>query len=542
MAKTGSMKIKNWTTKDKVGNAFTYVANAIILFGLLIASVYFYPGMEKGVKLQEFFVSIDKPITYLMLIIVTVVVVFLYFFIADRDFLKRAANSQMIFMVIEVGIIVGYACARFVNIYFAPFALVPLVTLFLSNKRHAVFTHAIFCVFMLMFNLVCGTSTNVAEYAYLLIGYAIGVIAVVALGEKYSRLRLLLRGFILSIPPVLMVATAVLTGGITEIWQSLVSATLSGPLAVAAFMLILPFFEGVFKKVSGFRLAELTDHKSRLIRRMIRSAPGTFNHAIVVSNLAEACATAIEEDAAMARACAYYHDIGKLRRPEFFSENQADGINPHDDLTPELSTNIIRAHAQDGYQLAIKHRLPKEIADVCVQHHGTLPILYFYDKAKKFTDGEVDIKEYCYAGPKPQTKIAAIIMIADGCEAASRTLKDRSIENVRGVVTKIVNERMALGQFDECEITIKELNIIIQTIVNNLTGVYHHRVKYPTATLDGVKMEKPDTAVVGEVSDSEMAEVDENIDASTESVFEEPEVVEVKKTRAKKTKEAKEEK
>lgn len=501
MGKTGSKKIKEWTTKDKVGNAFTYVANAIILSALLILSIYFYPNAERGVKLGEFFATIDKPINYLMLIIVMVVVVFLYFFIADRDFIKRAANSQMVFMIIEVGIIISYAFARFVNFYLAPFAFVPLITLFLSNKRHAVFVHAVYCIFMLLFNLVCGTSGNVGEYAYLLIGFAIGVIAVVALGEKYSRLKLLSRSFILSIPPVLMVGTAVLTGDITEIWEPLVSAVCSGPLAVASFILLLPFFEGVFKKVSGFRLAELTEHKSRLIRRMIRSAPGTFNHAIVVSNLAEACATAIEEDAALARACAYYHDIGKLRRPEFFSENQADGINPHDDLTPELSTNIIRAHAQDGYQLALKHRLPKEIADVCVQHHGTLPILYFYDKAKKFTDGEVDIKEYCYAGPKPQTKIAAIIMIADGCEAVSRTLKDRSIENVRAVVTKIVNDRMALGQFDECEITIKELNIIIQTIVNNLTGIYHHRVKYPTATLEGVKMEKPTTAVAGEVID-----------------------------------------
>jgi putative nucleotidyltransferase with HDIG domain len=251
---------------------------------------------------------------------------------------------------------------------------------------------------------------------------------------------------------------------------------------------LLPIFETLFKKVSYFKYAELTDHRAKLIRKMIQQAPGTFNHSIVVSNIAEACATAIGEDALLARTCAYYHDVGKLRRPEFFTENQADGNNPHDDLTPELSANIIKSHTQDGYQLIMKNRLPKEIADVSVQHHGTLPILYFYNKAKTFTDGDVDITQYCYAGPKPQSKIATIIMIADSCEAATRTLQDRSRENVKSVVRKIVNDRMALGQFEECEITLKELNIIIHTVVNSLTGVYHSRIEYPKVNLDGLSL------------------------------------------------------
>ena len=222
---------------------------------------------------------------------------------------------------------------------------------------------------------------------------------------------------------------------------------------------------------------------------MIAQAPGTFNHSIVVSNIAEACAVAIGEDGLLARTCAYYHDIGKLRRPEFFKENQADGFNPHDDLTPELSANIIKSHTQDGYDLIMKSRLPKEIADVCREHHGTLPILYFYGKAQKFTDGKVDLEQYSYAGPKPSTKIAAIIMIADGCEAAARSLQDRSRENVKNVVRKIVNERMQLGQFDDCEITLKEINIIIHTVVNHLTGVYHSRIEYPKVSLEGLDMQ-----------------------------------------------------
>ncbi len=222
---------------------------------------------------------------------------------------------------------------------------------------------------------------------------------------------------------------------------------------------------------------------------MIEQAPGTFNHSIVVSNIAEACATAIGEDALLARTCAYYHDVGKLRRPEYFTENQADGINPHDELTPELSANIIKSHTLDGHDLLIKNRIPKEIADVCVQHHGTMPMLFFYDKAKKFTDGEVDVNQFSYFGPKPQTKIAAILMIADSSEAATRTLKDRSREKVSAVVRKVVNDRMKLGQFDECEITLKELSIIINTVVNNLTGIYHRRIQYPKVSLEGLEVE-----------------------------------------------------
>jgi len=305
----------------------------------------------------------------------------------------------------------------------------------------------------------------------------------------FSRIKLLALSFIISLPTVLCIGMVLITNplGTMETIFSLLSGLGSGPFAVAAFMVLLPVFETLFTKISNFKLSELTEHKSKLIRKMLQQAPGTFNHAIVVSNIAEACATAIGEDALLARTCAYYHDIGKLRRPEFFKENQADGFNPHDDLTPELSTNILKSHAQDGYNLIIKNRLPKEIADVCVQHHGTMPILFFYAKAKKFTDGEVDIAQYCYNGPKPQTKIAAIIMIADGCEAAVRTLQDRSREKVDELVRKIVGDRMKLGQFEECEITLKEISIIIHTVVNNLTGIYHSRIEYPKVVIDGTE-------------------------------------------------------
>jgi putative nucleotidyltransferase with HDIG domain len=340
-----------------------------------------------------------------------------------------------------------------------------------------------------LFDSFVTSSFDIGNYPSLIMGFSAGLLATFCMDTVHSRLKLFARSLIVSIPALLSVGMNIIEHGSAsfDIGVALACAASSGPLSAIIFSVLLPIFETLFKKVSYFKYSELTDHKAPVIRKLIKYAPGTFNHAVVVSNIAEACAAAIEEDSLLARTCAYYHDIGKLRRPEFFTENQSETGNPHDDLTPELSANIIKSHAMDGAALAEKHRLPKEIADVCREHHGTLPIAYFYDKAKKFTDGEVDISQFRYPGPKPKSKIAAIIMIADACEAAARALKDRSRENVTKKVREIVNERMSLGQFDDCEITLKELNIIIHTVVNNLSGVYHSRIEYPKVSFDGIE-------------------------------------------------------
>ncbi len=482
MKREGSQKIKKWTGKNYALNVIVYLANVIVLSAMFVGFVYLNGAA------QDFFSKKSNILRYLILIGVTAVVMWLFFFFEDRDFLRDAVNSEMLFFILELSIVIAYFLGKYVNIYLRPLALPALLVLFLKNRRGAVFVDMIFCIYMMLVDNLSGSSTSgVFPYIIFMIGASSCVISLYVMHNQYSRQKMLLFSLLLSIPAIVFVLASFLDGNFDGALVNGFSALGSGILSVALFMILLPMFESMFKKLTSFKLAELTNHKAKLIKKMIREAPGTFNHAIVVSNIAEACATAIEEDAILARTCAYYHDIGKLRRPQFFSENQPDGINPHNDLTPELSTNIIKAHPQDGYQLLLKNRLPEEIADICIQHHGTMPILFFYDKAKKFTDGEVDIKQYCYLGPKPQTKIAAIIMIADGCEAATRTLKDRSTENVKKVVKKIVNDRMELGQFDECEITIKELNIIIHTIVNNLTGIYHSRVEYPKVRLDGMR-------------------------------------------------------
>lgn len=487
-----SLKLQHWSRKDIAKNVATYVCNLVVICLLFIGTVYL-DCARAGKPVTEFFADLSDLFNFIILMVLTFGVMFLYFMFEDRNFLRNAVNSEMLFLALEVSIVLSYAIGRFVNPYLRPLALTALLTLFLVNSRTAVFMNVIYCIMNFIFDsfsAINGSIDIINEVFFFLMGISSGVIAIYCMKNVYSRLRLLLTSFVISAPTLACIAipiTAVGTGGNALV--NLGCGLASGPVAVVAFIVLLPVFETVFKKVSCFKFAEFTDHKSKFLRKLIAEAPGTFNHSIVVSNIAEACATAIGEDALLARTCAYYHDIGKLRRSEYFKENQAEGDNPHNDLMPELSAHIIKSHTTDGYNLITKARMPKEIADVCLQHHGTMPILYFYDKAKKFTDGEVDIRQYCYAGPKPQSKIAAILMIADSCEAATRTLKDRSRDKVTKVVRKIVSDRMQLGQFDECEITLKELNIVIYTVINNLTGIYHSRIAYPKVSLEGLELD-----------------------------------------------------
>lgn len=489
MEKVTSKRLLPWQKKDFVWNMVVYSINIIIF-------MLFYIGVMrlKGVPASAIFADFADFFGFVTMLIFIFGVMAICLAFEDRDFLKNALNSQMLFVIMQVAFIICYFSGTYGNLYLRPIALVALLTYFLSDTKIAIFTNVIFCVIILLFdaysgNALMGWDYMVSEIYFLVISLASASIAIYSVKNVYSRGKMLLLSLLISIPSTICVAIPFVKYGGQDYITSLICSFASGPFAVGSCMIISPILEGIFKKVTSFKYAELTDHKAKLIRRMIEQAPGTFNHCVVVSTLAEACASAIDEDPLLARTCAYYHDVGKLRRPEMFKENQGDGVNPHNDLTPELSANIIRSHTQDGYKLIKKNRLPQFIADVCLQHHGTMPMLYFYDKAKKYTDGEVNILQYCYQGPKPRSKIAAIIMIADSSEAATRVLTDRSRESVLKVVRGIVNERMKLGQFEECEITLREINIIINTVVNSLTGVYHSRIEYPKVSLDGIELQ-----------------------------------------------------
>ena len=215
-----------------------------------------------------------------------------------------------------------------------------------------------------------------------------------------------------------------------------------------------------------------------LLKKLMLEAPGTYHHSVMVGNLGEAAAEAVGADGLIVRVGAYYHDIGKIKRPYFFTENQFNGENPHDKISPTLSALIITSHVKDGVEMATEAKLPPMIIDMIAQHHGNSLISYFYQKAKE-TDEEVREEDYRYEQPKPQTKEAAILMMADTVEAAVRSKTGATPGQIEGFIRTLIKGKLNDGQFDECDLTFKDLDKIAETFGRVINGIYHKRIEYP---------------------------------------------------------------
>ncbi len=247
---------------------------------------------------------------------------------------------------------------------------------------------------------------------------------------------------------------------------------------------LLPFIERMFDVQTDISLLELGDIAHPLLQELVRRAPGTYNHSINVASIAENAAEAIGANGLLVRVGAYFHDIGKMLKPAYFVENQGSEGNRHESLVPQMSTLVIIAHVKDGAELARKHHLPQTIIDFIEQHHGTTLVEYFYRRAAKLCEGDpdaADIEEsdFRYPGPKPQTKEAAVLMLSDVVESASRALTDPTPSRIEGLVHDMGRKRLLDGQFDECGLTLQDLRLIEESLIKSLTAVYHGRVKYP---------------------------------------------------------------
>jgi len=256
----------------------------------------------------------------------------------------------------------------------------------------------------------------------------------------------------------------------------IVSGILSSILTIGT----LPFLENAFGITSAIKLLELSNPNQPLLRRLMLDAPGTYHHSIIVGNLAEAGAEAVGADSLLARVGANYHDIGKLKRPYFFIENQLTSDNPHDKLSPTLSALIITSHVKDGLEIAKEYRLPACITDFIAQHHGTTLLSFFYNKALESADEKkTDEASYRYEGPKPQTREVAIVMLADCAEAAVRSMPKPTHGKIEGLIRQIIKDKLSDGQLDECDLTLKDLDKIASAFSKILTGIFHTRIEYP---------------------------------------------------------------
>jgi putative nucleotidyltransferase with HDIG domain len=243
---------------------------------------------------------------------------------------------------------------------------------------------------------------------------------------------------------------------------------------------LLIFFERLFNITTDLTLLELSNFDRPLLKELARKAPGSFNHSMTMGTLAETAAEMIGANPLLARVGAYYHDIGKIITPQNFVENQLNNQNLHENLTPEESVNLIRRHVNEGIELAKEYKIPEEIMNFIPMHHGTTVISFFYDKAKKtYGTDRVNLQEYRYLGPKPNTKETAIVMLADSCESAVRSIEDPNTENMENVINNIIQDRIETGQLDESPLTFNDITIIKEAFISILIGQHHKRIRYP---------------------------------------------------------------
>jgi hypothetical protein len=311
-----------------------------------------------------------------------------------------------------------------------------------------------------------------------------GLVAALTL-RRVERIGALFRaGAFVAIAQVTVVVIFGLPEGLNQPQEMLIAAAsgivnggLSASLALGGLFLIGPLFD----ITTTMRLIELSRPDNPLLQRLLREAPATYHHSLMVANLAEQAAEQIGADALLTRVGAYYHDVGKIARPYFFTENQVEGLNPHDQLDPQTSAEVITGHVKDGLSLARRYRLPRRVRAFIPEHHGTNWVSFLYEKAVQLAGDPalVDQQAFRHQGPKPQSRETALVMLADGCEAAVRSARTSSAEEVANVVNRIIDQRVADGQLNECRLTLRDLEIIRETFITSLKGVFHPRIKYP---------------------------------------------------------------
>ena len=367
--------------------------------------------------------------------------------------------------------------------YFLPVAAGAMLIRIVLNAEVAL-VYSIFASFL--------TGLLLREGIFLPIFYFIGsIVGAHSVARCDQRSQLIKGGVLVGLTNLLVISIqGMISASIFEadILFGLGMGLLGGVVGGIVVVGITPVVESLFNYTTDIKLLELANLDQPILKEMLLKAPGTYHHSMIVGNLAETGAKAINVNPLLARVSAYYHDIGKIKKPQYFIENQMKGYNRHDKLTPSMSSLILVSHVKDGVELAKGHKLGSKIIDILRQHHGTRLINFFYQKAKeqeKRGVQGVDEKDFRYLGPKPQTKEAGLVMLADAVEAASRTLADPTPARLKGLVQKIINDIFIDGQLDECELTLKDLNEIAKSFNVILNAVHHHRIEYPDAQTEG---------------------------------------------------------
>ncbi|MCQ4923776.1 HDIG domain-containing protein [Tissierella carlieri] len=427
---------------------------------------------ESGLLKEDNKIPIGVIIGTVMLISLGMSIIVGYIYLFNNEILYN--NRLLILLIIILSSIIICKEMYLISPYIMPVATAALLISMLIEPKLGLLVN-MFLSFFLGFILRLDASTITM---YMISGCIAALIAI----KQEQRYNILLNGFIVGAINLLALTSFKLAKGVGGIDSVTIAgySFLNGIIAAILTLGSLPVWENAFSVLTTLKLLELSNPNQPLLKKLLLEAPGTYHHSILVGNLSEAAAESISANPLLARVASYYHDIGKTIRPYYFAENQFGMENPHNKLQPMQSTTIITSHTIDGMALGKEKKLPKEIIDIIEEHHGNTAVAYFYYKAKELDkDMDISIDAFRYKGRKPQTKEAAIVMLADSSEAAVRSMKDLTKEKIEDMVRKVVQGKLKDGQLDECNVTLKEIEITIHSFVNVLTGIYHDRIEYP---------------------------------------------------------------
>jgi putative nucleotidyltransferase with HDIG domain len=410
------------------------------------------------------------------------IISFIAFALYLYNYQQNIYKSNRLIGVLAIIFIATILIAKFVGPFYSYF-LIPvgaaaMLTALLFNIETAILMTLTISLFS---GLIAGQN-----YQYALYGLLTGLFAVFSINNIRYRTDLVLAGAWVTLATTLLALVTTLISGASlfEVFKNLGWGLLGGISTAVLTIGALPFLEKVFGITTDIRLVELSYANQPLLRELMMKAPGTYNHSIMTGNLAESAAEEIGANQLLARVGAYYHDIGKIKRPLFFVENQIGGENPHDSTNPNLSCLIITSHVKEGVELAKKHRLPREIIDMISEHHGTSIVAYFYHKAKESIVKEtINEENFRYSGQRPRSKEAALVMLADSVEAAARTIVKPSPRRIEQLIKRIVQSKLDDGQLNESNLTLNDIEKIIKSFAQVLTSLYHTRIEYPSISL-----------------------------------------------------------
>jgi putative nucleotidyltransferase with HDIG domain len=416
--------------------------------------------------LISFFLGLSLAVAAFLFVLV------IYFRLSSPSSKVRYNLLYLIFLFVVIFVSSYFILRKGLPASWIPFCVIPMLCTLLFNELRISLLATIACAVTI--SAMAGNHFNLG-----LMFLTSGILSGVLVYGARRRIEIIRAGFIVGLlqAGIVFLIDRFNPHNPGRLLVLLLNGLSSGIIVIG----ILPVFEYLFKTATDISLLELADFNHPLLQRMILEAPGTYHHSLIAGNLSEAASNSVGAHALLARIGAYYHDIGKLQKPVYFSENQNISESQHDNLSPAMSKMVIMNHVRDGVELAKKYKLNPRIIDFILQHHGKSLVYYFYRRALESIEEDQEIQEegFRYPGPKPDSRETAIVLLADSVEAACRALKDPTPARIEGAVHKIINNKFIDGQLDECELTLKDLEKISAVFIHILSGIYHSRVGYP---------------------------------------------------------------